>query len=441
MAGGRTQSVCIIGGGCAGTCAARYLRQRGHRVTVLEAHPDSVGGIWNNRPTNPVVYDSLVTNLPKQVMQSFDLPFPDSAPTYLRPRHVGAYVAEYADRFRVRECVRYGSVVTSVSPLRSEVEEAAGDSAWRVEWKRAGGPPAAEEFNAVVVCNGHYEEPFLPSVPGAEEWLAASGRRTLQHACTYREPSRFRGRVVLVVGGRSSGADISREAAGVCDTLYVSAQGFREEPSWDRHCCRLPAGVRIRSDGRLVLPGGEVVAGPPVDDVVLATGYLFSFPFLDEKALGMQVGRWVRPLHLHMFHTARPSLSFVGIPLAVPAPIPLFEAQARLLASFLSGDVSCRETHLSQADRRQWVANRLEYCGSRPHDFHFLGDTAWDYMRDLARRAGDMRDAELDAYLHRVAAVERLYQDRVTKQPPRPWSNDWYRRGCGLRRLDRQRAL
>ena len=62
----------------------------------------------------------------------------------------------------------------------------------------------------------------------------------------------------------------------------------------------MPLGTRLCADGRLRVGGsGEAVAGPPVDSVVLATGYCYAFPFLDEERLGMRFRglRHVTPLH------------------------------------------------------------------------------------------------------------------------------------------------
>ena len=62
----------------------------------------------------------------------------------------------------------------------------------------------------------------------------------------------------------------------------------------------VPLGTRLCADGRLRVDGsGEAVAGPPVDAVVLATGYCYAFPFLDEERLGMRFRglRHVTPLY------------------------------------------------------------------------------------------------------------------------------------------------
>lgn len=43
-----------------------------------------------------------------------------------------------------------------------------GRDRWMVKWKE-GEEEAVEDFEAVVVCNGHYLEPMVPEIPG---WYA-----------------------------------------------------------------------------------------------------------------------------------------------------------------------------------------------------------------------------------------------------------------------------
>lgn len=45
--------------------------------------------------------------------------------------------------------------------------------------------------------------------------------RSIVHSREYDEPSEFAGQSVLVVGGRSSGVDISRELRGVAKHVYI----------------------------------------------------------------------------------------------------------------------------------------------------------------------------------------------------------------------------
>jgi hypothetical protein len=61
-------------------------------------------------------------------------------------------------------------------------------------------PPHTELFDAVLVCNGHYTEPRLPDIPGASVFPGV-----LMHSHSYREPARFTGQHVAVIGASYSG--------------------------------------------------------------------------------------------------------------------------------------------------------------------------------------------------------------------------------------------
>ena len=56
------------------------------------------------------------------------------------------------------------------------------------------------------------------------------------------------------------------------------------------HCSWLPLGSSLTPEGRILAATGELVSGEPVDTVILATGYTYRFPFLDETALNMEFG-------------------------------------------------------------------------------------------------------------------------------------------------------
>jgi len=161
-----------------------------------------------------------------------------------------------------------------------------------------------------------------------------------------------------------------------------------------------------------------------MEDIILATGYTYSFPFLDAEHIGLDfgaVGRYVAPLYMHVLHARRPSLGFVGVPLAVPCPIPLFEAQARFLAARF------RHNESTVAEREAWVAERRAVVGDRSQDMHFLSGGAWAYMAELTRMSG-LGAAEFEVYSRRLAVVQELYQDRCSKRQELPWDDDWYRR-------------
>ena len=206
------------------------------------------------------------------------------------------------------------------------------DLAWKVSWETADSTVSTELFDAVVVATGHYEFPYTPEVPGQRAWLAASSHRQVVHAVSYDDPNLFVGQSVLVVGGRSSAVDIARELRGKASYLYVLDKGCQTFETVG-NCSHVPFGATLSEDGLLVLDG-NTLSGKPVDTIILATGYTYQYPFLDEEELTFgPERRFVAPLYQHIVHAKIPSLCFIGIPLAVPCPLPLFEARRSFVSS------------------------------------------------------------------------------------------------------------
>lgn len=181
--------VAVIGAGAAGLVAARELRREGHQVVVFEKD-DQIGGTWvytphvetdllGLDPFRPIIhsslYDSLRTNLPRELMGFMDFPFvargqgeTRDARRFPGHREVLLYLQEYARKFRIEELIRFHSEVVSV--------ELIDDFKWKVKShkKRVEGDGDKyghvgfldEIFDAVVVCNGHHTEPRIAEIPG-----------------------------------------------------------------------------------------------------------------------------------------------------------------------------------------------------------------------------------------------------------------------------------
>lgn len=79
-----------------------------------------------------------------------------------------------------------------------------------------GASPSEEDFDAVVVCNGHYSDARRAELPGAEAFPG-----TIVHSHSYRENEAFKGLTVIVVGASASGEDICREIALTADRVIA----------------------------------------------------------------------------------------------------------------------------------------------------------------------------------------------------------------------------
>ena len=141
-----------------------------------------------------------------------------------------------------------------------------------------------------------------------------------------------------------------------------------------------------------------------------------------------------------MLHASRPTLSFVGIPLAVPCPVPFFECQAAYIAEHLARPAGRAMT--SEPQRTAWLQGQMEAVGfdaGRPQDLHLTGaggGSPWRYMRELlaAVHADAPPTADGESWLERptwearLETVEAVYRDRSARQPQLPWHDDAYRR-------------
>ena len=173
----------IAGGGAAGLSVAAELDRRGIRSVVLD-RGDAIGSSWAGR------YDSLRLNTPRLT---------SSLGRYRMPRRYGRwparddmveYLNDYARRLGLD--VRTRTEVTRVDTA---------PAGWRVQ--TSGGEMTTP---AVVIATGHDRRPLIPKWPGRDGF---SGDMT--HASSYREPSPFRGRDVLVVSAANTGSEIAFE--------------------------------------------------------------------------------------------------------------------------------------------------------------------------------------------------------------------------------------
>lgn len=209
----RPRSVCVIGAGAAGLASAKALRAAGLECTVLEQR-EEVGGVWNRRAShttaaeNPV-YDSLHTNLPKEMMQFWDFPWDASLPSFVSHGDVQRYLVAYAEAHGL------GAASAAVR-LRTRVERVWRDGGdWCVTSRScddAGAPALTERYAAVVVANGHFATPIMPPLEGRAGFEAAGAK--VVHSSAYRSPAGYgAGRGVVVVGSGPSGVDIALELA------------------------------------------------------------------------------------------------------------------------------------------------------------------------------------------------------------------------------------
>ena len=379
-----------------------------------------------------------------QAMAFSDLPFTDDSISFVHHPVVLAYLQRYAQHHNLLQHIHFNTTVTSVTPrnnkdtegwiIRTMTQESQSER--KEEW----------EVDAVVVCSGHFFEPYIPrEIEGVERFPGQ-----LVHSRDYRTPIPFKDHVCVVVGAGPSGVDVARELSGVVRKLYLCTRerdaGVVQGAVGDRFataglvaCERVTGSVmRLTPEGLVEFSDGSVTS-ERVDSVVFCTGYYYHIPFLDpscdvkfslplsEESMdeedaeveGECASRCVAPLYAHLIHIRHPSLIFVGLPFKVflltqthaltkiththtqILPFPCFEVQARCVVELMKQHPQLFWGRKGEEDEETglWTRKGLEAAwgdlmeawkqkGLPQRYFHLLGGNQWEYFKRLEKECG-----------------------------------------------------
>lgn len=398
-----TRTVAVVGAGAAGLCAAKYLVQAGHDVTVFEIG-SHIGGLWRYRNDNgrSSAYASLHINSEKRNTQFTDFPFSDDVPVFPSHEDMCRYLESYADHFGVTERIRFNSRITEISPVSGPT------GGWNLEIENG----QRAEFDSVVVATGHLSDPLMPEFLGDFEGEAL-------HSHDYEEPLRFIGQKVLVVGAGNSACDIAADLCQVgCDTVMsvrspvlivpklifgvpvTQVVGLFERkwlPSsfvdWARKLVtlvvhgpmeglglRTPKGrqhpishatlvnhikyQRVRVASAVVAVSGKTVtfadgSSEDFDTIIAATGYELRLPEVPEDIVQVSDdGRM--ELYKRVIPPGWPGIYFVGFfNTDGLSNLRMFEVQMRLVCALENGEISLPSTEAMRDDiaaMDRWVA-------------------------------------------------------------------------------------
>ncbi|XP_065505124.1 flavin-containing monooxygenase 5-like [Caloenas nicobarica] len=381
--------VAIIGAGASGLCALKCCLDEGLVPTCFERSGD-IGGLWrfeeHPEEGRASIYRSVIINTSKEMMCFSDFPIPEDFPNYMHNSKIMEYFRMYAQHFHLLRHVRFRTSVCRVSKR----PDFATTGQWEVVTESEGKQDAAV-FDAVLVCTGHHCEAHLPlsSFPGLEKfegWYlhsrdykspqSFSGKRVvvvgagnsgvdiaveLSHTAEQVFLSTKRGTWVLhrlADGGYPFDFSYIRRSIQLLRSLVphdVSSLFLERKLNarFDHALYGLQPQHRIFEQHLTInddLPNriisGRVLVKPniqefteisaifedgtreDIDAVVFATGYSFSFPFLEGcvKVVENQI-----PLYKFMFppDLEKPTLAFIGFIQPQGAIMPISELQCR----------------------------------------------------------------------------------------------------------------
>jgi amino acid transporter len=428
-----TRRYCVVGAGPAGMIMARALLREGVAFDWYERNPD-FGGIWDIDFDGSPMYESCHFISSKYTSGFYGAPMPADFPDYPRWHQIRDYIRDTARRYDLYEHVRFSTEVTAAAPLP-------GDR-WRVTLADG----SVHEYDGLICCPGVTWRPNAITLPGQDVF---SGR--IRHSVTFRDGLELRGRRVLIIGAGNSGVDIACDAARHAEGAYLSVRrGYRFVP---KHIAGLPtdallagileppAGLVMSNDvnamldalvgdlTRYKLPApdhdalsshpimntqvlhhlahGDLAAKPDVrhltatgvvfadgseaeiDEIILATGYEYTMPFLDPGLLTWKQGH--PQLYLNIFSRELDSLYVLGFVEFADAAYKRFDEMAQLIMM----DINARETgvrkdELSELKRTDTPDLRggVRYVDSARHTNYVERATYMAYLGKLRDRFG-----------------------------------------------------
>ncbi|MDO3720839.1 NAD(P)-binding domain-containing protein [Marinobacter sp. chi1] len=425
----------VIGAGPMGLACARNLQKQNIPFTGFELHRD-VGGLWDIDNPHSTMYDTAHLISSKRMTEFAEFPMKDSVAQYPSHIELKAYFRDFVDHFGLREHYEFNTRVVRVEPD--------GDQ-WAITTEHDG-QQQTRNFDGVMIANGTLHTPNMPTLPG-------DFAGEVMHSADYRSPEVFKNKRVLIIGCGNSGADIAVDAVHHARSVDLSLRrGYYFLPKFINgrpvdtlgSKLKLPRPIKQKLDARLMrmvigkpsdygLPDPEYLmyeSHPVINSLILhhlghgdiqprrsidrieghtvhfrdgesgdydlilmATGYLLDYPFIDRKHLNWPEHEDAPQLYQNMMHPDYDNLFIMGMVEATGLGWEGRNQQARLASLFI------REQQRGSAAAADLCQKKKTRAGERL-------DGGYNYIK-LARMAYYVnKDAYLDSLARHIADLE-----------------------------------
>ncbi|XP_055314740.1 flavin-containing monooxygenase 1-like [Sitodiplosis mosellana] len=372
---GTIKTIAIIGAGPSGLCCVKNALEYGFEVTVYEQN-SQVGGLWiytdqignyeYGLPIHSSMYKGVVTNIPVESMGFFNYPFPKKEKSFVSHEEVLKFYQSYANQYNLNRVIKFRCHVVNVKPTPNNRWEVLSRDLRRNTYE-------IRVFDAIFVCNGHYNAPYIPNFEGIDEF-----RGNKAHSHDYRRPEKYQDETVLIIGCGPSGRDILHEVAPKAKKVFFSHH--RNLAGYN-----MPSNVTQAGDVKCFKENSvqfEDDAEEQISCILFCTGYTFSFPFLSvDCGLSLQDMFLSWPLYKHLININKPTMAIVG--LQICAYSYMYDLQARLCLKFWNGDIQLPTKKQMLEEFRIEKERRVEK-GNDIRQSHLLGVDQAKYLQDLS---------------------------------------------------------
>ncbi|KAJ6264082.1 hypothetical protein Dda_0223 [Drechslerella dactyloides] len=218
--------IAVLGLGSAGITAVKNLREQGFEAVGFERN-DYVGGLWQYTPDENVtsVLKSTRTNISRLRFTYSDFEYPpELKDNYPLASDVAKYIQAYAAHFDILKHCRLGFTVRNL-------EREKGGQGWNLTVAGKDGKTLSEQYDRIVVCTGPQTRALLPDHEGATQF-----KGLIMRAQAFKEPEKFAGKRVVVVGLSNTAGDV------IADLVAAGSEVFASHRSGVRIVSRTPEG-------------------------------------------------------------------------------------------------------------------------------------------------------------------------------------------------------
>lgn len=359
------KKIAIVGAGPAGIClmaALKRAKDRGENIPQIKCFEKQKdhGGQWNydwrtsygdnDEPMHSGMYKNLMSNAPKECLYFPDYPFEEhfnfDFPSFPPRSVIKDYISGYVKKHGIEKWINLNTIVKDVRYLKKK-------NKFKVlTYDCINRKTIEEEFDYVIVANGHFSVPNIPEVEGIEKF---QGR--MMHSHEFRDASEFENKVVLIVGGSHSAEDIGSHCYKYnCKKVIRSC---RSEPivlKWPSNWKDVPLMVKLDNNTAYFKDG----TSEKIDTIVFCTGYKHHFPFLEDKLRLSTINRlWIEDLYKGVFWQENPNLVYLAMQDQIYT-LPLFYAQAEYVTDVILNKITLPNKDDMKKDSKIWAQKELK---------------------------------------------------------------------------------
>ena len=374
--------VAVIGAGPSGLAQLRAFQSAKAEgadipeITCFETQEDW-GGLWkytwrtgtdgNGDPVHCSMYRYLWSNGPKEGLEFADYTFAE---------HFGRNIASYPPRAVLWDYIKGRVEKAGVrgwirfrNPVR-RVEQRDNGKFRVVAQDIAADRETDEDFDHVIVATGHFSTPNVPEFPGFDTF---NGR--ILHAHDFRDAREFAGKDILIIGTSYSAEDIGSQCWKYgCKSVTVSHRTAPMGFDWPDNWKEVPLLERVGKRTAHFRDGTST----EVDAIILCTGYLHHFPFMEDRLRLRTANRLATAdLHKGVAWVHNPDLFYLGMQ-DQWYTFNMFDAQAWYVRDIILGriDVPDRAAMIADVAAREAAEDALE-------DDYACIKYQGDYVREL----------------------------------------------------------